>query len=508
MKNNFSNKINSLRRGMVKYTGWIIVAWTLILAGLLFLEFTRLDESTQNLSIKEARTHFKKDEAFRLWAATHGGFYVPTDERTQPNPNLSHISERDIETPAGVKLTLMNPAWALRQLNEDFAEIYGVSGHITSLKTLRPENAPDDWERLALELFEKGETEVLEFAEFKDHSSLRLMQPLITQKGCLKCHAHQGYRVGDVRGGISVTVPIASYLVEEKKAKTEHMLAYILIWLLGFGVIIQGSRVIKKNKTTREVAEAALKERLKELKKYQQHLEELVEERTSKLQIVNKELEAFSYTISHDLRAPLRAIDGFTNLLIEDYASKLDEEGKRLGSNIHDNAMKMSKLIDDLLSFSRVESASMTLTKIDMKNMVNDIYQEATSAEERKRIKFSIADLPQLEGDTNLMHQVWMNLISNAVKYSSQRKQAVISVTFQEEKNKIIYCIKDNGTGFNMKYVDKLFGVFERLHSEMEFKGTGIGLSLIQRIIHRHDGKVWAEGKLDKGASFYFSLPK
>jgi light-regulated signal transduction histidine kinase (bacteriophytochrome) len=194
-------------------------------------------------------------------------------------------------------------------------------------------------------------------------------------------------------------------------------------------------------------------------------------------------------------------------MLIEDYATKLDKEGKRLGNTIHDNAKKMGKLIDDLLDFSRVGRASMTLTKIDMKNIVNTVYHEATSAEERKRIKFNVANLPPIDGDTNLMRQVWMNLIKNAIKYSSKRKQAIISVTSQEEKNKVTYCIKDNGAGFNMKYVDKLFGVFKRLHNEKDFKGTGIGLSLVQRIIKRHDGNVWAEGEVDKGALFYFSLP-
>ncbi len=251
-----------------------------------------------------------------------------------------------------------------------------------------------------------------------------------------------------------------------------------------------------------------MKKNFSKKNKIQQELEEMVEERTAKLEMANKELEAFASSVSHDLRAPLRAIDGFTRILTEDYASKLDEEGRRLGSTIHDNAMKMGKLIDDLLTFSRVGRASMTPIKIDMKNLVNAMYHETTSAKERKRIKFDIADLPHIEGDTNLMRQVWMNLISNAVKFSAQRKQVVISVTYKEEKNKVTYCIKDNGAGFNMKYVDKLFGVFQRLHSEKDYKGTGIGLSLVQRIIHRHDGTVWAESKLDKGASFYFSLPK
>jgi len=163
---------------------------------------------------------------------------------------------------------------------------------------------------------------------------------------------------------------------------------------------------------------------------------------------------------------------------------------------------------DDLLAFSSMGRAAMRFTDSDMKNMANAIYYKATSAEVRKRITFTIADLSKAEGDAYMMRQVWMNLISDAIKFSAHRKQADISVSCQEEENRSIYCMKDNGAGFDMKYKDKLFGVFQRLHSQKEFEGTGVGLALVQRIIHRHGGKVWANGKVDNGAAFYFSLPR
>lgn len=291
----------------------------------------------------------------------------------------------------------------------------------------------------------------------------------------------------------------------------------------------------------REITEC--KQAEEELTKHREHLEKLVKERTKeleektktleksqqslvfltedvsetsaelknvnkKLEVSNKDLEAFAYSVSHDLRGPLRAISGFTRILMEDYVEKLNAEGKRLGGIIQQNTKKMSQLIDDLLDFSRMGRVSMSFSEIDMKKMANAIYHEATNAEVRKRITFTIADLSKAEGDTNMMRQVWMNLISNAVKFSAYRKPAVISVTCQEEENKLIYCVKDNGAGFNMKYKDKLFGVFQRLHSEKEFEGTGVGLALVQRIIHRHGGEVWANGEVDNGAAFYFSLPK
>jgi signal transduction histidine kinase len=235
---------------------------------------------------------------------------------------------------------------------------------------------------------------------------------------------------------------------------------------------------------------------------------ELLESKTHKLKYANKELESFSYSISHDLRAPLRAIDGFTRILMEDYVARLDDEGKRLGSVIQQSARKMGELIDDLLSFSRMGRAAIQFSDIDMKNMANAVYHEATGADERKRVEFAVNDLPRAVGDPTMMRQVWTNLISNALKFSAHRKPAVISVDCREEENKLTYCIKDNGAGFNMKYKDKLFEVFQRLHNEEKYKGTGVGLALVQRIIHRHGGKIRAEGKVDKGAVFYFSLPR
>ena len=233
----------------------------------------------------------------------------------------------------------------------------------------------------------------------------------------------------------------------------------------------------------------------------------LLEDSSIKLKNSNKELEAFAYSVSHDLRAPLRAIDGFTHILIEDYISNFDEEGKRLGAIIQHNSQKMGKLIDDLLAFSRIGRKAMSFTEIDMKYMANAIYHEITTAEVRERIDLNISDLPSAIGDTNMMRQVWINLISNAIKYSGNRKKALIFVSCQVKDRELEFCIKDNGVGFNMKYKEKLFGVFQRLHTEKEFDGTGVGLALVQRIIHRHNGEVWANAEIDKGAEFYFSIP-
>ncbi len=237
-------------------------------------------------------------------------------------------------------------------------------------------------------------------------------------------------------------------------------------------------------------------------------LEERVRERTAQLEAANKELEAFSYSVSHDLRAPLRAVDGYTRILLEDFAPYLDAEGKRVCGVISESARAMGRLIDDLLAFSRVGRASLQLSAIEMTTMAQSIFHEATTPEEREGIDFQVRPLPTAVGDPNLMRQVWMNLLANGVKFSAKKGQPVIEVGAEQQGREIIYFVRDNGAGFDMQYADKLFGVFQRLHSTKEFEGTGVGLAIVQRIILRHGGRIWAEGEPGKGATFYFTLKR
>lgn len=250
------------------------------------------------------------------------------------------------------------------------------------------------------------------------------------------------------------------------------------------------------------------------IKKLNNELEHRVLERTRQLEASNqdleasnKELEAFSYSVSHDLRAPLRAIDGFTRILMEDYLPLFDDEGKRVCTVVQENAIKMGQLIDDLLALSRLNRTDMHLTMINMENLAKTVYAEIASDEEKRRTTFNIHKIHRGLGDQILLRQVIVNLLGNAIKFSSRKDQPTISLTSEIQQDMVVYCINDNGAGFDMKYAGKLFGAFQRLHSVKEFEGTGIGLAIVQRIIHRHGGKVWADGEIDKGASFYFSLP-
>ncbi|MFC0771501.1 PAS domain-containing sensor histidine kinase [Terrimonas alba] len=234
--------------------------------------------------------------------------------------------------------------------------------------------------------------------------------------------------------------------------------------------------------------------------------EAALQKQTQQLEKVNKELESFSYSVSHDLRAPLRIIDGYTGMLVGDYSNKVDEEGKRMFGIITENVRKMGQLIDDLLNLSRLGRKELVVHPIDMNKMVASVLTEQLS-QTTKHYHVETAELEPADADGSLLRQVWVNLISNAIKYAGGREKPSIEISSRKTDNEIIYRIKDNGVGFNMKYADKLFGVFQRLHKMNEFEGTGVGLALVQQIISRHGGRVWAEAEVDKGATFFFGLP-
>ena len=245
-----------------------------------------------------------------------------------------------------------------------------------------------------------------------------------------------------------------------------------------------------------------------EVRRLNVELEQRVIERTIQLEFANKELEAFSYSVSHDLRAPLRAIDGYTRFLLEDYRPLLDEEGQRICDIIRSETQRMGFLIDELLSFSRLSRTALQTSTVNMAELARTVMLELCASEDVSRINYIQSALAPARGDEALLRQVWQNLLSNALKFSANEALARIEVTSKSTGAETIYSIRDNGAGFDMEYADKLFGVFQRLHSEREFEGTGVGLAIVQRIIQRHGGHVWAEGVVDKGATFYFSLPR
>jgi PAS domain S-box-containing protein len=258
---------------------------------------------------------------------------------------------------------------------------------------------------------------------------------------------------------------------------------------------------IRADITSRKQAEEALY-------KLNQELENRVNLRTVQLEAATKEMEAFTYSVSHDLRAPLRGIVGFASILEEDYSDKLDNEAKRITGIIKNNTLKMGQLIDDLLAFSRMGRQDMPKTGIDMQVLVQGIIHEFASGNTYEpAIEWEIQALPPVQADINTIRQVWVNLLSNAIKYSGKKERPHIAIGSFMKEEQTVFFVRDNGIGFDYRYRDKLFKVFQRLHSPSQFEGTGVGLALVAKIISKHGGQVWAEGEVGKGACFYFSLP-
>jgi light-regulated signal transduction histidine kinase (bacteriophytochrome) len=247
--------------------------------------------------------------------------------------------------------------------------------------------------------------------------------------------------------------------------------------------------------TERQLAEQAIQE-----------LNSALVSKAEQLTLSNRELESFSYSVSHDLRAPLRAIDGFAQMLEEDFGAGLDAEGMRYLGVIRTNTKRLGALIDDLLELSRLGRLALDAQEINVESLVREVVAEALDGRPTAP-RVSIGPLPPVRGDRTLLRQVWTNLIANAIKYSGKAAEPRIEVSGRQDAAENVYSVRDNGVGFNMDYADKLFGVFQRLHRADEFSGTGVGLAIVQRVVARHGGRVWADGKVNGGAMFSFSLP-
>ncbi len=633
--------------------------WTALLAALLARNIRDHYQEAISSAQLQARITVNKDISFRNWSASHGGVYVKPTDKYPPNPYLK-VPNRDIVTTDGTQLTLVNPAYMMRQLYEGFQQLDGIRGHITSLKLMNPNNAPDTWEREALLSFEKGVREKSELVRTPDGKEIyRYMQPFYIEPGCLKCHGDMGYRVGDVRGGISTIVPMENLNALAAEANKGLLGTYSIVWLIGLaGIIATGRRLgqhiaenernmqalrlnelramalLTLDRQADEMGEAEFMQtgleeaehltlsrlsflhfihdnqqdielaawskrtleycktpseshypiasagvwadsaRLKKPVMYNE-LQSLASKRgcpdwhvkverylsapvlegdqvrliigvgnkesdyngddlrllqiiandlwkvvrrrraesslkryASRLESSNKDLESFNYSVSHVMRAPLRAIDGFSRILLEEYSHKLDEEGRRMLRMLGENSREMGQLVDDILRYSNTMLQETSIDEVNMETMVQEIARELEPAIAGRDVELKVRALPHIRADREMMRQVLLSLLGNAIKFTRHKEKAWIEIGAEDAGNEVIYRIADNGAGFNMEYKGKLFSAFETLHSHGEFDGTGIGLAIVKRIIAKHGGRVWAEGKVNEGATFYFALPK
>lgn len=477
--NKHHSDLRSLRRTALLVTA----AWTFLclLSGFVYVGMEK--GRTMDLARKEATTIFNKDKAFRLWATGHGGVYAPVSEETQPNPALSHIPERDIVTEQGRRLTLLNPAYMMRQIMDQYEKLYDVKGHITSLNLTNECNAPDEWERRALVKFEKGMPEVFDVEEDDGRSWLRLMRPMIATESCLKCHADQGYKVGDVRGAIGVSLSLDPYRKLEAKAMRVIYTSHLLFWLLGLLVI-----ALFFDRGKRRIAERLL-------------FEESLAESFEKIKL-------FAYSVSHDLKSPVVAIHGLTKLLEKRYGELIDEKGRRYCREITRSAEQITKLVEQINIYISTTEHPIDVEELDLKDILAQVRQEHSQALSKRAVSWhEPEELPLMTADRLALLRVFRNFVDNALKYGGD-DLANIKIGYEEDASFHILSVHDDGVALSDDACQKVFELFSREAHSQHVSGSGLGLAIVKEIAELHGGKVWSSSAGDEGVTFYFAIAK
>ena len=478
---------------------WVVfcigLVWTILIAGfLVHLQVTN-NKSAEKQVINTARAYFNKDYSLRLWAASHGGVYVPVSKTTPPNPLLSHVKDRDVVTPSGMTLTLMNPDYFLRNYREDFKAKYGVSGDLTSLKPLQPKNTPDEWQKCSLEKFEEGVTEELSFVDINGETHIRLMQPLMTEEGCLKCHGHQGFKVGDVRGGVSVSVPTSIYTKEADKANLQALYILSSIWGIGIAGLVISNRAIQKNVVAKLQAYDNLVASNRAL-----------DNKIKVINSLNKDLEAFDYTLSNALKVPIRHIEGFSQLML-DRVEGDDSSVRNYAEIISHSSEDLRALVDSILILSRANRQEVIREENNLSLIATQLLQRIKAEREAVNLSWKVQEELNCPCDGSLVRILLHNLLDNAVKFSLESdNEQYVEFGLCTQGGEKSYFVRDHGTGFDMSRFDKLFVPFHSYHEDSEFQGLGLGLATAKRVVERHGGRLWAESSPGTGSIFYFTL--
>ena len=470
--------------------------WTLLVTASLAWNISQQYRETYEMAAKEARSHFNKDTALRFWASSHGGVYVPVDEHTPPNPNLAHVIDRDITTPSGRKLTLMNPAYMMRQIMTEYAEIYNVQGKITTFpdKLLNPVNMPDAWELAALHKFEAGADEIFEVADIDGEPFLRLMRPMHINDSCLKCHAKQGYKVGQLRGGIGVSVPMKPYVIVEEYRVTNLILSHALIWVIGSGFGLFTARRAFCHQAEQH-----------ETHKQLEHAKESAE-------AANQHKSMFLAHMSHELRTPLNAIIGFSQMMSGKTFGELSAQYREYADLIERSGQHLLETINQILDLSKIEANMMTLEEEDvyMGNLVEEVFTLLTSTAQSNNVSLVNAtqELHTLYVDPLRIKQTLFNIIGNAIKFTDNGK-VTVSNRSNEDGHEIV--VKDTGIGMTDEEVKIAMEPFRQAQNQVytrEIQGTGLGLSLSEHIMSMHGGHLTVKSTKGAGTEVILHFPK
>jgi signal transduction histidine kinase/ActR/RegA family two-component response regulator len=490
---NLSSETKHLSRWFV--AGGIV--WSVLIAASLYWNYSNARQQSINLASIEVLTHFNKDTASRYWAASHGGVYVPIDEHTPPNPRLSHIPERDITTPSGKKLTLMNPAYMLRQMMQDFENLYGVKGKITTFpdKLFYQGNMPDAWELAALQRFQQGSKEVKEITEINGMPHMRLIRPLLIKQGCLKCHGFQGYKVGDLRGAVGVSVSMQPYLESEQSGLRALYFSHGLLWLVGLLALIYFF--------------TRAKARAQELFDMEHQFRQ------------SQKMEATGTLvggIAHNFNNMLAGMTG--NLYLAKKKSSNNPDVVEKLEKAEKVSFEAANMIKQLLTFAR--KGMVEIKPFGLTSFIKEILKLCESSIP-DNIKFNqqlCREELVVAGDATQLQQVLLNLINNARDAVSGVSQPEISLTineFEADDNFMIthpniggnlfahLIIKDNGTGINDKDREH---IFEPFYTTKEVGlGTGLGLPMVYGAIQSHGGVIEVDSRLGEGTAFHIYLP-
>jgi len=477
---------------------WTLVAlgcWTVVTILYGGFNYWLIDKSLHNRAHTKAHEAFNKDQSYRLWATMHGGVYVPVTQETPPNEYLKHVDDRDISTPGGKRLTLMNPAYMVRQMNDTYGPLYGVRGHITSLKPIRPGNEADEWETKALRLFEKGQEELYEVIEEPEGRYARLMKPMYVSAGCLKCHAQQGYKVGDVRGGVSVKVPLEAFVQSYHDQIILSGVLTSLVWLGGVGMILIGASLIARNMRERD----AIAEDLKRAK---------IAAESS-----NRSKSEFLANMSHEIRTPLNGLMGLLQLVRTTPLNS--EQADHIGMAMQ-SSRRLSRLLSDILDLSRVEADKLTmiLEPFELRAVfdeVRDVFLPVSLNSHvtlECRVDEAVPEI--MMGDAARLQQVLVNLVGNGFKFTESGKITLEASLIKANGNsRILLSVSDTGIGISDDKLDALFEPFTQGTQgyTKDFQGAGLGLAICKRLVGLMHGSITVESEVGRGTTFYLSIP-